>query len=124
MIHVHLIVAKNVLRYLKGTIQYGLKYAMDQNINLHGYVDLDWASSAINRKSTSGCCFRLGFGVISWFSRKQSSVALSTFEAEYIATCLTSCEEMWPRMLRYDLFYLQLDVTCIFYDNKSCVKLS
>ena len=50
---VHLVAAKNILRYLKGTIEYGLKYATDQKINLHGYVDLDWVGSATDRKSTS-----------------------------------------------------------------------
>ena len=68
--HVHLIDAKHILRYLKGTIDYGLKYEMNQKINLEGYVDLDWAGSSIDRKSTSGCFFSMGSGVISWFSRK------------------------------------------------------
>ena len=66
---VHLMVAKHAMRSLKGTIDYGLKYDADQKINLGGYVDSDWAGSAIDRKSTSGCCFSLGSGVISWFSR-------------------------------------------------------
>ena len=64
--HAHL-VEKHVVRYLRGTIDYGLKYKADQKTNLEGYVDSDWASSAIDRKSTSGCCFSMGSGVISWF---------------------------------------------------------
>ena len=52
--HVHLIDAKHILRYLKGTIDYGLKYEANQKINLEGYVDSDWIGSAINRKSTLG----------------------------------------------------------------------
>ena len=68
--HVHLTTAKHIPRYLKGIIDYGLKYEVNQKINLEGYVDLDWAGSAIDRKSTSGCCFSMGSGVISWFSRK------------------------------------------------------
>src|SRR5882757_6758809 len=68
--HVHLIAAKHILRYLRGTVDYGLKYDASQNINLEGYVDLDWAHSVIDRKSTSGCCFSMGLGVISLFSRK------------------------------------------------------
>ena len=75
-----MIAAKHILRYLKGTIDYGLKYDTNQKINLEGYVDSDWASSAVDRKSTSGCCFSMGLGVISWFSRKQSYVALSTLK--------------------------------------------
>ena len=88
----HLIVSKHVVRYLKGTVDYGLKYEADQKINLEGYVDLDWGGNAIDRKSTSGCYFSMGSCVISWFSRKQSYVALSVSEAEYVATCSASCE--------------------------------
>ena len=57
--HVHLIVAKHILRYLRGIVDYGLKYEASQKINLEGYVDSDWASSAIDMKSTSGCCFSM-----------------------------------------------------------------
>ena len=104
--HVHLIVAKHVLRYLKGTVDYGLKYNVNQKINLEGYVDSDWAGRAIDRKSTSGCCFSMGSGVIAWFSRKQSCVALSTVEAKYVAAFSASCEAVWLRKLLSDLFDL------------------
>ena len=67
---VHLTAAKHILRYLKGTIDYGLKYDANQKINLEGYVDSDWAGNAIDRKSTLGCFFSIGSGVISWFNRK------------------------------------------------------
>ena len=101
--HAHLITAKHILRYLKGTVDYGLKYEENKN-NLEGFVDSYWVVNAINRKRTSGYCFNMGSGVISWFSRKQSCVALSTAEAEYVASCSTSCE--WLRKLLSDLFYL------------------
>ena len=55
--NVHLVAAKHILRYLRGTVDYGLKYNANQNINLEGYVDSDWTSSAIDRKSTLGFCF-------------------------------------------------------------------
>ena len=57
--HVHVIVAKHIRRYLKGTVDYGLKYEADQKINLEGYVDSYWVGNAINRKSTLGCCFSM-----------------------------------------------------------------
>ena len=63
--HVHLTAAKHILRYLKGTIDYGIKYEVNQKINLEGYVDSYWASSAIDRKSTSGYFFSMGSVVIS-----------------------------------------------------------
>ena len=94
---------------------------MNQKINLEGYADSDWAGSAIDRKSTSGCCFSLGSGVISWFTRKQSCVALSTAKAEYVTSC---CEGVWLRKLLSDIFDLQLDATCIHCDNQSYVNLS
>ena len=90
--HVHLIASKHILMYLKGTTDYGLKYEANQKINLEGYVDSNWVGSAIDRKSTSGCCFNMGSGVICWFSRKQSYVALITAEAEYVVACSASCE--------------------------------
>ena len=65
-------VAKHAVSYIKGTVDYGLKYEENQNINMEGYVDSDWVGNAIDRKSTSGCCFSMGSGVISWFSKKES----------------------------------------------------
>ena len=122
--HVHWIATKHIPMYLRGTIDYGIKYDMSQKINLEGYVDLDWAGSAIDRKSTSGCSFSMVLGVISWFSKKQSCVALSTAKAEYVTTCLASCEAVWLRELLSNLFDLQLDATCIHSDNQICLKLS
>jgi hypothetical protein len=92
---VHLVAAKHVMRYLKGTMDYGLSYDGDHDFTLIGYTDADWAGSVADRKSTSGCCFNLGSAMILWQSRKQSNIALSTAEAEYIATCSSSCEAIW-----------------------------
>ena len=105
------------MRYLRGTVDYGLKYEANKKINLEGYVDSDWAGSAINRKSTSRCYFNMGSGVMSWFSRKQSCMALSTAEAKYVTSCLARCEVVWLRKLLSDLSDLQLDATCIYCDN-------
>ena len=78
--HVHLVAANHVLRYLKGIVNYGIKYDANKNINLHGYIDLDWAGSTIDRKRTLGCCFSMRSGVISWFSRKESRTTLRIVE--------------------------------------------
>ena len=83
LIHDHLIAAKHILRYLKGIVDYGLKYEANQKINLEGYVDSDWAGNAIDRKITSGCFFSMGLGMISWFSRNKSYVALSIADTKY-----------------------------------------
>jgi hypothetical protein len=62
--------------------------------------------------------------MISWFSRKQTSVVLSTAEAEYITTCTTSIEALWIWKLIAGLFDLELEVTCIWCDNQICVRFS
>ena len=71
----------------------------------------------IDRKNTSECCFSMGSCVVSWFSRKQSYVALSIVEAEHVVACSTNCEVVWLWKLLYDLFDLQMDATCIHCDN-------
>jgi hypothetical protein len=66
----HWIATEHVLIYLQGTIGYGLRYASSVDMRLQGYVDADWAGSVVDQKSTSGCCFTLGFAMVSWCSRK------------------------------------------------------
>ncbi|XP_057826547.2 uncharacterized mitochondrial protein AtMg00810-like [Cryptomeria japonica] len=88
---IHLMAAKHILRYLRGSIGFGLNYEQVE-INLQGYSDFDWAGSTTDRKSTTGCCFNLGSAMISWFSRKQSAVALSSTEAEYMAASMGARE--------------------------------
>ena len=111
------------MRYLKGMIYLGLCYGRDHDYKLYGYTDLDWAGSAADRKRTLSGCYCLGSTMISWFSKKQSSVSLSTDEAEYIASCFAFCEAIWLRKLMSRLFDIELDTTIIFYDNQSFVKM-
>lgn len=121
--HIHWIAAKNLLRYLQGTITYALRYTA-RNVRLHGYSNVDWVRNVVDRKRTSGSFFSLGSASISWMSRKQKSVALSTTEAEYIAASLASCEAVWLRKLFSELFRHVLDTTMIFCDNQSGIRLS
>jgi hypothetical protein len=67
---VHLIAVNHVLRYLKGTIDYGMRYVLDREISLQGFTDSNWSNSVADQKSTSRCCFSLGSTMISWFRRK------------------------------------------------------
>ena len=122
--HVHWITTKHVLRYLHGTIGYGFKYVSDGAVKLQGYTNSNWAKSAVDGKSTSGCSFSLGSGMISWLCRKQTSMALSTTEAEYIAASVASREAVWLRKLLARIFDLELEPTLIHCDNQSCIRLS
>ena len=87
---IHWVAAKHVLRYLHGTVGYGLRYLTNSDMHLVGYTDSDCLGSVQDQKSTFGCCFSLGFAVISWFNRKQTSIALSSAEAKYIAVCMAA----------------------------------
>jgi hypothetical protein len=64
----HWVAAKHILKYLSGTITYGLRYTSNGSLFLHGYVDVDWEGSLVDRKSTFGYCFSLGYAMISWSS--------------------------------------------------------
>ena len=79
--HIHLVADKHVLIYVRGTITYGLRYTSNSAVLLSGYSYSNWASSAIDWKSTFGYCFSMGSTMISWSSKKQGSIAQSTAEA-------------------------------------------
>ena len=113
-----------MMRYLKGNLDYGLRYTSDNEISLHGFTDLDWERSDKDEKSTSGGCFSLGSGMISWFSRKHTSISLSTVEEEYIAACSACSEAVWLQKMLGGLFDEEIDVTDILCDNKSCIKMT
>jgi hypothetical protein len=112
-----------VIRYLKGTLNFGLYYNRDHDFSLIGYTDSNWVRSVSDRKSTSGRCFSLGSAMTSWQSRKQSSISLSTVEAKYIVACSTSCEAIWLRKLLTGLFDMDMEATVILCDNQSSIKM-
>jgi hypothetical protein len=85
----HQMTVQRVFRYLKHTPEFGIWYSASSSLDLVGFSDADFVGCGIDRKSTSGTCHFLGSFLICWFSRKQSSVAQSTTEAEYVAA--TSC---------------------------------
>jgi hypothetical protein len=87
------------------------------------YIDSDWAGSAVDKKSTFGCCFTLGSSMVSWCSRKRTYVALSIAEAKYITLSMSVREAVWLRKLLADLSEQVLDSTIIHYGNQSCVKI-
>jgi len=119
----HWATAKHVLRYIQGTVDYGLLYSRSKDIRLSGFTDADWVGSLVDRKSISGYCFNIGSGMTSWCSRKQKSVALSSAKVEYMVTSTTSCEAIWLRKLLVNLFRRKMEATRIMCDNQSCIKL-
>jgi hypothetical protein len=118
----HWTAAKRVLRYLKGTNNLGILYKGD--LGMHGYSNADWAGDADDRKSTSGYLFLIAGGPVSWKSRKQSTVALSTAEAEYVALSTAIQECMWMQRLLSDLGNPPDGPTTILEDNQSSIAMA
>eukprot|EP00253_Pinus_taeda_P036168 PITA_36168 len=116
--------AKRIVRYANGTKLYGILYAAADDFRLVGYTDSDWPGSVVDRKRTSGYVFHLGSGAVSWASKKQPIVSLSTTEFEYVVATTTMCQEVWMRrMLRY-LCHDQEGTTTIFCDNTLAIEFS
>ena len=88
---------KCVLRFLKGTISHGIVYSKNGISKCIGYSDTDWAGDLHDRKSTSGYVFQISGGAITWSSKKQTCVALSTAEAKYVALASAAQEAVWIR---------------------------
>ena len=96
----------------------------EDSITIIGYSDADWGGNIDNRRSTSGSVYLLGHGAVSWFSKGQKSVALSTMEAEYMA--LNEClkEGLWLRQLLGEIGFSQEGSTVVHEDNESCIKFT
>ena len=120
----HLTAAKRILRYLKGTAYLGLSYKKCADGNLIGYSDADWAGDVDDRHSTSGNVFLLAKGAVSWLSKKQATVALSTAEAEYVALSAATQEAIWLRRLLTDVGESLEDPIVINEDNQGAIAMA
>lgn len=120
----HWTAAKRVLRYIKGTVDFGIMYGKKQaKTQLIGYTDADWAGDKNDRKSTSGYAFTYGGGPVSWSAKKQGSVALSTAETEYIATGHAVQGVIWLRELM-GTSDRHVEPTILYADNQSAIALT
>lgn len=104
----HFDAGKRVLRYLRGTQNYGIWYSRSSKCKLVGFSDSDWAGCAEDRKSTTGMIFNIRTGAVSWGSKKQDITALSTTEAEYVAASTAACQAVWLRRILEDCGMKQL----------------
>jgi hypothetical protein len=122
----HWSLVKRILRYLRGTQSVGILYKFGRpgQLALSGFCDSDWGGDPTDRKSTAGWVFLLSGGPVSWSSRKQATVALSTTEAEYMSAAEAAKEAIWLRALLSDLGHAQSAATRIFEDNRGCIELS
>jgi len=124
--------AKRIIRYIKGTINLKLNYEEKLNYGdvrerepmLIGYSDANWGNDVNTRRSTTGYIFYLSGGAISWSSKRQATVALSSTEAEYMALTQATKEAIWLRGLLAELNYTQERATTLFEDNQSAIALA
>lgn len=113
--------AKRILRYIRGTLDYGLLFTKT-NTELYGVVDADWGGNMTDRRSYSGYAFILGGSAISWEARKQKTVSLSSTEAEYIAVAEATKEALYLKNILNDIGIYNENVT-LFNDSQSAQKL-
>ncbi|GJT48338.1 putative ribonuclease H-like domain-containing protein [Tanacetum coccineum] len=116
----HLHVVKRIFRYLKGQPKLGLWYPRDSPFDLEAFSDSDYAGASLDRKSTTGGCQFLGKRLISWQCKKQTIVANSTTEAEYVAAANCCGQVLWiqNQMLDYGFNFMN---TKIHIDNESTI---
>nr|CAH7736890.1 unnamed protein product [Callosobruchus chinensis] len=119
----HWTAAKRVLRYLKGTIDYSIVYKHDE-LSLRGFVDADWANCPDDRHSFTGFSFVLSSGPITWESKKQATVALSTMEAEYMGATEAAKEAIYLKKFVTELGFERLADITLYSDSMSAIKLA
>lgn len=118
----HWLAAKRILRYLKGTINYGLTFIKSGNLNVSVFADADWANDVTDRKSYSGFVIKVGDSTVNWESRKQRCVALSSTEAEYLAIGDACKEFCFVKNFMYEIFDKMIPCS-VYNDNQSALKL-
>lgn len=121
---VHHLAALRVLKYLKYVPAKGLFYSSSSPLKLSGFADSDWACFPTTRRSVSGYCVFLGTSLLSWKSKKQSTVSRSSSEAEYRALASLTCELQWLQYLFKDLHISFDQPSSVYCDNKSAIYLA
>ena len=120
----HWAAAKRILKYLKTTQEFSIKFCGASKGELIGFADANWAGNVDTRCSTTGYIFFLNSGVISWNSKRQTTVATSSTESKYMSLYSATQEAIWLRLLLKDLNYTDQEVTTIYQDNQGCIALA
>lgn len=120
----HFGTAKRIMRYVKGTLEFGIWYQREGKSELLGYTDSDYAGDVDDSRSTSGYVFLMSGGAVAWSSRKQPIVTLSTTEAEYVAAATCACQAIWMKRILKEIGHEQDEEMVLFCDNTSTIKLS
>ena len=115
---------KGILRYIKGTLNFGLKYSKGkENVTLNGHTNSDLTNDVNNRRSTGGMTFYMNENLIAWASQKQRCMALSSCEAEFMAATMAACQGIWLRRLLSEITCQKVPPVEMKVDNKSSLDL-
>ena len=119
----HWSAVNRIMRYLKGTLNLSLLYTKQDTSKCVGYSDSDWGGDLDDRKSTSGYLFKISGGPVSWRSKKQSCVVLSTAESEFMALASAGQEAVWVQQLTDEMCNSSMAELTIFEDNQSALQM-
>ncbi|GJZ86543.1 ribonuclease H-like domain-containing protein [Tanacetum coccineum] len=120
----HFTALKRILRYVRGTLDYGLQLHVSSTTQLSAYTDADWAGCPVTRRSTSGYCVFLGDNLLSWSAKRQVTLSRSSAEAEYRGVANVVAETVWIRNLLCELHTPLFIATLVYCDNVSVVYMS
>ncbi|CAJ2668597.1 unnamed protein product [Trifolium pratense] len=120
----HMDAVNRILRYLKSSPGNGLMFSKNNHMNVEGYTDADWAGNVLDRKSTSGYFTFVGGNLVTWRSKKQKVVALSSAEAEFRGMAKGLCELLWLRRLLMEIGCGPSMEMNLFCDNKAAIDIS
>ena len=120
----HMDATLRIVRYLKGTAGYGVLLRKNDDLEVDGYTDADWASNPIDRKSTGGYFTFVGGNLVTWKSKKQKVVALSSAEAEFRGIKSDLTEIMWLRRLLTEIGLPPKHKSQLFCDNKAAISIT
>ena len=115
---------KIIFKYLQGTQDIGLWYPKTADLTLHAYNDADWVGSVDDGKSTSGGAFYMGPRLVSWFSKKKSSISLSTAEEKYVTVASCCTQLLWMTQTLQDIQIKISPTISILCDNTSAISIS
>ena len=120
----HMEAVIRILRYLKSSPGKGLMFSKNDHVRVDGYTDADWARNISDRKSTSGYFTFIGGNLVTWKSKKQKVVALSSAEAEFRGMAKGLCELLWLKRLLAEIGFAPKSEMNLFCDNKAAIDIS